>query len=121
VAGLSPRDLQVTQRSLPCRESAVYIVDTLGETLREQVFFPCLHIRVHALSRGSILRTDRPSALNGKDSVDQDRRDNNCGAQLCKTEVALSSSAMVSIKKTLLCQWGAKQTDILVRHEMAAA
>jgi hypothetical protein len=49
----------MTQRSLPCRESAVYIVDTLGETLREQVFFPCLQIRAHALSRRSILRTDR--------------------------------------------------------------
>ena len=39
VAGLSPRDLQAMQRSLPCRESVVYIIVTLGEMLREQVFF----------------------------------------------------------------------------------
>jgi len=39
VAGLSPCELQVMRKSLRCRESAVYITVTLGEMLREQVFF----------------------------------------------------------------------------------
>jgi len=67
VAGLSPHDLQAMQRSLPCRESVVYIIVTLGEMPREQAFFPSLAIRAYGLQRRSILRNDSMSILTLRD------------------------------------------------------